>query len=31
MFYDSDAEDDEAYYGDWDLDDYDDEEDFILW
>jgi hypothetical protein len=30
-FYDSDAEDDAYYYGDWDLDDYDDEEDFILW
>ena len=31
LFYDSDAEDDEAYYGNWIKDDYDDEEDFIIW
>lgn len=31
LFYDSDAEDDEAYYGNWDVDNYDDDEDFIIW
>lgn len=31
MFYDSDIEDDNAYYGNWDIDNYDDDEDFIIW
>lgn len=31
MFYDSDIEDDNAYYGNWDIDHYDDDDDFILW
>jgi hypothetical protein len=31
LFYDSDAEDEEAYCGNWDLDDYDDDDEFILW
>jgi len=30
LFYDSDAEDDEAYYGNWIKDDYDDDDDFII-
>ncbi|MCC8070117.1 MAG: hypothetical protein LUG89_02565 [Methanosphaera sp.] len=31
LFYDSDAEDDEFYYGDWDRDTRDTDDDFILW